>query len=120
MTLVQLETHLVYRLGNATDLGRGSCVRLLLACESDLVTTNAPDILRSLVLPKDAHYDPAGAHKQHAIIRHRVAITLGLRHAGGDLVGHRAQLNPRRHLDPDIPVEGGGRLILNRGGRGLK
>ncbi len=34
-------------------------------------------------------------HQQHAIVRHGVAIIPGLRHAGGDLIGHRAQLDRR-------------------------
>jgi len=35
-----------------------------------------------------------------------------LRHAGGNLIGHRVQLDPGRQLGPDIRVEGGGRLTL--------
>src|SRR5215467_7767851 len=65
-------------------------------------------------VPEHADHDPARAHQQHAIVRHGVAIILGLRHAGGDLVGHRAQLDPRRQLGPDIGVDGGGRLTLQR------
>src|SRR5260370_41249222 len=64
---------------------------------------------------KDAHYDPARPHQQHAILRHRIAIIPGLRHASGDLVGHRSQLDPARQLGPDIRVErGAGRLVLER------
>src|SRR5260370_451658 len=57
---------------------------------------------------KDAHYDPARPHQQHAILRHRIAIIPGLRYASGDLVGHRSQLDPGRQLGPDIRVERGG------------
>src|SRR5262249_10659024 len=52
--------------------------------------------------------------QQHAIVRHGEAIILGLRHAGGELVGHRAQLERRRQLGADIGVEGGGGLTLER------
>jgi hypothetical protein len=38
-----------------------------------------------------------------------------LRHAGGDLLGHRSQLDPRWQLGLDIRVErGAGRLVLER------
>src|SRR5262249_61364626 len=63
---------------------------------------------------KDAHHDPTRPHEQHAILRHDVSIAPGLRDAGGDLIGHRVQLDPGRHLGPDIRVEGGERLTLDR------
>src|SRR5262245_37492222 len=64
---------------------------------------------------KDAHYDPARPHQQHAILRHRIAKIRGLRHASGDVVGYRSQLDPRRQLGPDIRVERrAGGLVLER------
>src|SRR5207245_2427576 len=66
---------------------------------------------RRIGVAEHADHDPARAHQQHAAVPHRVAIVAGLRHAGGHLVGHWPQLDPRRQLGPDIRVEGGGRLI---------
>jgi hypothetical protein len=37
-----------------------------------------------------------------------------LPYAGGKLLGHRSQLDPGRQLGPNIRVEGGGRLVLER------
>ena len=51
---------------------------------------------RRIGIYEDADHDPARAHQQHATVRHHVSIIPGLRHAGGDLVGHGAQLDPRR------------------------
>src|SRR5262245_57268147 len=70
---------------------------------------------RHVGVGEDARYDPTRAHQQHAIRGHRVAIVLGLRHTGGELIGHRAQLDPRRQLGPDVCVEGRtGRLAFER------
>src|SRR5262249_25007368 len=63
---------------------------------------------------KDARHDATRPYQQHATVRHDVSIAPGLRHAGGDLIEHRAQLDPRRQLGPDIGVDGGGRLTLQR------
>jgi len=52
---------------------------------------------------KDAHHDPTRPHEQHAIVRHDVSIAPGLRHAGGDLIGHRVQLDPERLCRPAAP-----------------
>jgi len=66
--------------------------------QADLVNPKAPRVLRSpgVGIGKGAHHDPARPHQQHAIARHDVSIAPGLRHGGGDLVGHGAQLDPRR------------------------
>ena len=59
--------------------------------QADLVNPKAPRVLRSpgVGIGKDAHHDPARPHQQHAIARHDVSIAPGLRHANGDLIGHR-------------------------------
>src|SRR5262249_11431394 len=63
---------------------------------------------------KDARHDPTRPYQQHATVRHDVSIAPGLRHAGGGLIGHRAQLDPRRQLGPHIRVDGDGWLTLER------
>src|SRR5262249_17053801 len=82
--------------------------------EQNLLRRAAAFAHRCAGVPEHADHDPARAHQQHATVRHGVAIILGLRHAGGDLVGHRAQLDRRRQLGPDIGVDGSGRLTLQR------
>jgi hypothetical protein len=56
----------------------------------------APLAERYIDVRKDSRHDSARAHQQHAIVRRRVLIILGLRHAGGELIRHRPQLDPGR------------------------
>jgi hypothetical protein len=59
------------------------------------------------VVHKDAHDEPAHRrYEQHAIVRYCVAIVLGLRDAGSDIVRHGMQLDRGRQLDTDVRVEG--------------